>query len=231
MNWYSKQKYSQCYFTENECKIAARYLQEDKIVVTSGFFDNINMSAILLAVSLVLGGENIAEATQKAERAHNTKIDRNVVEKAVKNNKVVNLIKKRKNTNQTPAKKNSPKQRDLSLDEIIARTLYAEAADQSEDGKRAIASVILNRANKNVDRIKDVIKAPKQFSCWNNITPKEGKGNAWDDCLKIAKEIVSGVFVSTTTADHYYNPNKCNPPWAKGKKSTKIGDHNFLKLN
>lgn len=56
---------------------------------------------------------------------------------------------------------------------ILARTLFREGNDQNEDGRKAIASVIYNRANKDRNKIVSVIKRPKAFSCWNGMTSSD----------------------------------------------------------
>lgn len=194
LNWY-------------EYSIVEKEIFGNSLAKSAGIKDNI--AAILMAVSLVLGGMSVSEAAEKAN------VNPQTVEKAVNNPKIVNMAKEEKLTD---------------VEDVIARTLYAEAEGESYEGKKAVASVIWNRAKSNIGNIVSVIKKPKQFSCWNSGTPKTGKGQAWKDCVSIAKEMSSGSFTPTTNANHYYNPSLCNPSWAKGKKGTDIGHHRFLKL-
>ena len=128
---------------------------------------------------------------------------------------------------------------------ILARTLFREGNDQDEDGRKAIASVIYNRANKDRNKIVSVIKRPKAFSCWNGMTssdwvnfiykiPKETVNNKtqekiWLNCVKIAEDVFSGKFKSTIgNRNSYYNPDKANPNWGNKLKNVKtIKNHKF----
>lgn len=135
------------------------------------------------------------------------------------------------------------KQVDPKLKNVIARTLWAEAKGDGEEGMRAVASVIFNRAMGNTNNIIPVIKKRKQFSCWNAMTEsdwtdfklKEKVGPEWAIANKIAEEMASGTFKVTTMANHYYNPDKCNPSWAKRengevRRFTVIGNHRFMRI-
>ncbi len=125
---------------------------------------------------------------------------------------------------------------------IITRTLWAEGHSDKEDGMRAIASVIHNRGNGEVEAMIDAIKAYKQFSCWNSMTSsdwenfviKNRSGAEWETAKQIATELIDGTFTPVTTADHYFNPNKAKPSWGyingKLKPHEKHGSHVFMKL-
>lgn len=49
---------------------------------------------------------------------------------------------------------------------VVARTIYSEARNQSLEGKKAIMSVIWNRAGGRLDKFVEVCFAKKQFSWW-----------------------------------------------------------------
>lgn len=128
---------------------------------------------------------------------------------------------------------------------ILARTLFREGNNQDEDGRKAITSVIYNRADKNLNNIVSVIKRPKAFSCWNGMTssdwsnfvykiPKETVNNKsqekiWLNCVKIAEDVFNGKFKSTIgDRNSYYNPDIANPDWGKQLKNVKIiKNHKF----
>lgn len=121
--------------------------------------------------------------------------------------------------------------RQITETELLARTIYAEAGNQSIQGKLAVASVIYNRKHhtENVTWANVVLK-PRQFSCWND--PK--KSNSLDPnkesvtCLAIAESMVEGAFEPVGPWTHYYNPRLCNPSWGDSMINVKvIEDHRF----
>lgn len=119
---------------------------------------------------------------------------------------------------------------------IIADTLYMEARGEGEHGQRAVATVIYNRAKNTGKTFEAVCLQPFQFSCWNasktrKITPKtHSDAKAYELCLAIEKELLTGNFEPLGEWTHYYNPRLCNPKWARdGQDKTQIGNHIFLK--
>lgn len=119
---------------------------------------------------------------------------------------------------------------------IIADTLYLEARGEGEHGQRAVATVIYNRAQNTGKTFEAVCLQPFQFSCWNasktrKITPKtRSDTKAYELCLAIEKELLTGNFELLGEWTHYYNPRLCNPKWAQdGQSKTQIGNHIFLK--
>jgi len=121
--------------------------------------------------------------------------------------------------------------------QIVAMTLFMEAAGEGFDGQYAVASVIWNRAKGDKTRFVAVYKKPKQFSCWNNVKdctmPRSGSAGrqAWGFSLRIAKAMVDGYFAPMINADHYHvKTMKKYPSWArKLKKVTTIGNHVFYR--
>ena len=80
------------------------------------------------------------------------------------------------------------------------KTLYGEARGQNISSKKAVAWIIRNRLNDGGfgRTYKDVVTAPYQFTCWNKLIDRvnydaiqDPAGTAWDDCLSIAREVVS----------------------------------------
>lgn len=120
---------------------------------------------------------------------------------------------------------------------IIADTLYMEARGEKPHGLRAVATVIFNRAHGKAEKMESVCLKPKQFSCWNGKTPKSVRiapknaldKQAYELCLAIERELLTGKFEPLGDWTHYYNPQLCKPSWAKGTKRTQIGNHTFLK--
>lgn len=117
---------------------------------------------------------------------------------------------------------------------IIALTIFGEAAGEPHAGKMAVASVIWNRANGNPERLTQVCKAPRQFSCWNAGAPRvprdQPSQNAWAECADIASTMLDGSFEPTTEANHYFATwLKQRPSWAADMTELEtIGRHVFF---
>jgi hypothetical protein len=135
----------------------------------------------------------------------------------------------------------NPISRDLAI-----RTLLGEAGNEPPEGQLAVANVMKNRTLSGAwgdpysgHGLADVIKAPKQFSLWN-------EGNAAgafarsvstsDPRYQRAGQIIDAVFDNkvgdnTSGATHYYNPSAANPDWgANGTNVRQIGAHRFMTL-
>lgn len=130
----------------------------------------------------------------------------------------------------------------------VARTIYAEAKGEKEEGQAAVASVIWNRAGGKCANLIDVVLKDQQFSCWNKkkpgrtdkdytiyvppetIPPGENK-DIWDNCVKLATQLATEEFTSTIgNRNSYMNKAKASAKakreWG-GKLDLKIGHHDF----
>jgi spore germination cell wall hydrolase CwlJ-like protein len=136
--------------------------------------------------------------------------------------------------------------------DTVARTLWGEARGEREEGMRAVAAVIINRAraarswmakHPNTPHplfgdgtLRSVCKAKWQFSCWNEGDPNRSKieGLPKTDPLYIkAIEALAWVLTNpdpTFGATHYHSSVIKAPDWTKGATMTvKIGHHLFYK--
>jgi N-acetylmuramoyl-L-alanine amidase len=124
---------------------------------------------------------------------------------------------------------------------IVALTLHAEAAGEPHAGKIMVAEVISNRAKDRRQPLKFVCLSKNQFSCWNGDKGKKLRRSlkslekqnslAWQDCKNIAKEICNPNYKPVSTAQYYYNPSLCSPPWARSMQIVaSVGQHLFLKM-
>ena len=111
--------------------------------------------------------------------------------------------------------------------DIIARTIYAEAASDGIWGMKAVASVIANRVmSRDLDPDR-VCLQPFQFSCWNNGTPKAYKDTYWDEAQEMALLILDGKFEPTGPWTHYCRID-CHPSWReKMTNQVVIGEQIF----
>lgn len=119
----------------------------------------------------------------------------------------------------------------ITAEQTIAATLWHEARGEGCEGIKAVASVIVNRADNSGKSLVHECLRPKQFSCWNGrkpSVPDNAKGKVWNYCLKIARQMCNDTFVPTIDATHYYNPSLCSPSWGRKMHDvTFIGQHKF----
>lgn len=136
-----------------------------------------------------------------------------------------------------------------SPEEIVAATIASEAAGEGEEGMRAVAHVIRNRANKkygsaDTSSLKKIVLKPYQFSGWNDVNKESIKDitekvkffknkykSVWNKALEIAKNPGQNPIGDR---NHYYNPSKASPSWGNHesflKTKKKIGNHLFGKI-
>jgi spore germination cell wall hydrolase CwlJ-like protein len=148
-------------------------------------------------------------------------------------------------TGELPAGRRDPG-KFLPLDgevELLARTIYGEARGENVRGKEAVASVIVNRVKRAVERggywwgdsLGQVCQKPWQFSCWNEgdpnlkkITSVSTENRAFQSCIRIARRAASGALDDPTGGATHYHNKSVNPPWARTKAPTaEIGNHLF----
>lgn len=131
----------------------------------------------------------------------------------------------------------------------VAQVLWKEARGEETAGRKAVASVILNRSDNNPSNIIAVIKEPSAFTClkgytggWTDktylwyvpakaIAKNPDNKTIWNECNSIALDLVNKKFKSTIgNRNSYINKDRADKSnvdtW--GKKCTlKIGKHHF----
>jgi len=127
--------------------------------------------------------------------------------------------------------------------QIIAACLVLEASNQGEEGLRAVASVIANRADRNAEQYISIVKHPYAFSALNSastdktgtigyekLVRKASKDLNWSLALSIVDELYENTLKDNTFgADHYSRKDEL-PSWSHGMRATAvIGDHLFFK--
>lgn len=133
----------------------------------------------------------------------------------------------------------------VSYSDILAlsRTIYGEARGEGEDGKQAVAHVILNRWKSGKwfagETIKETCHKPWQFSCWNTNDPNWPKLAVIDmedetlqECAYFALGAIHGYLPDNTDGStHYYAYNTiAKPKWAEtGEMVGRIGGHEFYR--
>ena len=129
---------------------------------------------------------------------------------------------------------------ELTQRDLLAKTLQAEAGNQSYNGLVAVGSVIMNRLAGGSD-LGQVILKPGQFSAWNSVTGYAGGEQGQDmdftpsaRSYEVADALLSGNYEDPTGgATHYYNPSLADPVWGAsgGGEWQTIGSHIFGKAN
>jgi len=134
---------------------------------------------------------------------------------------------------------NYPEERDY-----LIRTIAFEASEEPDEGKAAVAYVILNRKRSGRwgDNIKDVVTHPWQFEPWMtrrkqmvSLSPGDPR---YRDAARIADAVLSGEIPDPTAgATHFLNPTIVRkrrggslPEWARGEGQP-IGQHTFYAPN
>ena len=128
--------------------------------------------------------------------------------------------------------------------DYLIRTIAFEAADEADEGKAAVAHVILNRKRSGRwgDNIKEVVTRPWQFEPWmtrrtemERLSPDDPR---YEDAARIADAVLSGQTPDPTAgATHFLNPTVVRqrrggslPSWAQGEGQP-IGRHTFYYPN
>jgi conjugal transfer mating pair stabilization protein TraG len=128
--------------------------------------------------------------------------------------------------------------------DYLIRTIAFEAGEEPDEGKAAVAHVVLNRTKSGRwgDTIKDVVTRPWQFEPWMTRRKEIGRLSPDDprykDAARIADAVLSGLILDPTAgATHFLNPTIVRerrggslPSWARGEGQP-IGRHTFYAPN
>lgn len=124
--------------------------------------------------------------------------------------------------------------------DILARTLIGEAANQGEEGQRAVAHVIRNRMNQTGAGVRDVVLAPHQFEPWGARRQELLGIQTTDPRYIVARNIAESALGGqsqdpTSGATHFLNPDlqrrlgRQQPSWAPEGQGQRIGAHVFYR--
>ena len=123
--------------------------------------------------------------------------------------------------------------------ECLAKNIYFESANQSEEGKIAVAMVVMNRVDdkRYPNTICGVVKQKHQFSwLWDgkSDTPNP-KDPQWKESKRVAKHVIMRYNMYDDNKEFlfgatHYHADYVNPKWASKKdRIAKIGDHIFYR--
>lgn len=109
----------------------------------------------------------------------------------------------------------------------LTKVVYGEARGESDEGKRAVAHVVVNRSRKSGKSIQYEASKPHQFAGYK--TPmKDATSKA--KCEEIAKSVLEGQSTDPTGGATFFYSGSTVPSWAKGKSPcATIGGHKFFK--
>lgn len=129
--------------------------------------------------------------------------------------------------------------------DTVARTIYGEARGEPDDGKKAVANVVMNRVSLASQHehfgdgtAEGACMVPWQFDCWNAADPNAQIINdvfdsdpVFSHCIAIATLAVNRELPDITNgATFYYRNGSKTPKWAEGKiPCASIGNHLFFK--
>lgn len=138
--------------------------------------------------------------------------------------------------NASPVTASLPANADPDTDALV-RTVWGEARNQDATGRKAVASVIRNRARMTNRPVSEIVLEPGQFEPWGNPQTRaqlEALDPASPDYQAILADI-QGDDDPTGGATHFYAPvaqaalGRAVPAWDNGT-GVDIGDHRFFKL-
>ncbi len=111
----------------------------------------------------------------------------------------------------------------------LARVLAAEGAGEGEKGMRAIASTIMNRANKSGKSPLDIVSAKNQYYGYTAPNKEKLYGQVKDTADMIANDMIEGRLKdSVNGAEYFLLPTEKVRSW-HGDKTVTLGKHTFYK--
>jgi hypothetical protein len=117
----------------------------------------------------------------------------------------------------------------------LTYAIYYEAGNQSADGQRAVAQVVLNRV-RNPDFPRTVCGVVFQgarakgcqftFACDGSMARRPAAG-AWKQAETVAEDALAGTVMPKVGEATYYHADYVYPNWSSLSKTAKIGAHIF----
>ena len=111
----------------------------------------------------------------------------------------------------------------------LALNVYHEARGEPLAGQMAVANVTWNRAERDPERLCEVVYKPNQFS-WVKDKPTVKDSKAYQTALAVS--VLSWLFYSVdfSRGATYYHTHSVNPNWNQHMKTTRvIGSHKFMR--
>lgn len=112
----------------------------------------------------------------------------------------------------------------------LSMAIYHESRGEPIQGQRAVAYVVMNRAETENKSVCDVIKEKAQFS-WvkpHGRAERPKNSDAWFQSVNVAANVFYGKVPDPTNGSNHFYSLKARAPWANScKKSRKIGHQLF----
>lgn len=121
---------------------------------------------------------------------------------------------------------------DENTKKLMARTLAGEQLSDNTDESNAILSTFVQREGK-YGSIEKAIKAPKQYSTWNNPKGINNMNTRYEQNPEKWDGLVSNFLSDPSNLKEYtsYHADYVKPSWSKKlMNSVQIGDHKFMEL-
>lgn len=114
----------------------------------------------------------------------------------------------------------------------MAKIVRHEAANQSRDGQRAVAQIVLNRvrSGKFRDTVCDVASQPGQFFDLSSYNPRRDTPQ-WRTAVEVSREVLAGATPDLTNGAFFYHSTHRGPNrfFRTRERVTMIGDHIFYR--
>lgn len=112
----------------------------------------------------------------------------------------------------------------------LAIAIYAESRGESDQGKIAVANVIVNRAEHSNKNICKVINQKGQFTWNKRIRVKDHQ--SFLKCIEIANKTLNREYSDNTKGATFFHATRVKPAWRRKLiKTTKIDNHIFYKID
>lgn len=124
--------------------------------------------------------------------------------------------------------------------ECLALNIYHEARGESEESKRAVGHVVLNRSldGRFPRELCDVVRQGGdkrlhrcQFSWWcDGLSDQPRETQSWQEALRIAQAILAGESADPTGGALWYHADYVQPSWQQSfERGPVIGRHVFYR--
>ena len=110
----------------------------------------------------------------------------------------------------------------------LALVLFGEAS--TYDQKLAVGAVVMNRAGHKVEKICDVVYAPKQFEYITLIQQNKMREPTREELLKhelIALKIIKKQHVNPVANSKWFHDTRISNPWKNKQQIAQIGNMIF----